>query len=78
MAVASKAGSAALLDSVRTSFVHGMDLSLVVSAGVAVVGLILAAVFLPASNAAKKTVQPDTGKDGEAAEKRPAITGQAA
>ncbi len=51
VAVASRAGSAALLDSVRTSFVHGMDLSLVVSAGVAVAGLILAAVFLPRQTA---------------------------
>ncbi len=55
VAVASKAGSAALLASVRTSFVHGMDISLVVSAGVAVAGLILAAVFLPHRTARKTT-----------------------
>ena len=55
MAVASKAGSAALLASVRTSFVHGMDISLVVSAGIAVAGLILAAVFLPQRTARKTT-----------------------
>lgn len=55
VAVASKAGSAALLGSVRTSFVHGMDLSLVVSAGVAAVGLILAAVFLPRQTARTTT-----------------------
>jgi DHA2 family multidrug resistance protein-like MFS transporter len=53
VAVASKAGSAVLLSSVRTSFVHGMDLSLVVSAGIAVAGLILAAVFLPQRTARK-------------------------
>ncbi len=55
VAVASKAGSAALLASVRTSFVHGMDISLVVSAGIAVAGLILAAVFLPHRTARKTT-----------------------
>jgi len=43
-----------------------------------VAGVILTLVFLPASNAQKQTVQPGTGKDGEAAERRPAITGQAA
>jgi hypothetical protein len=54
--VAAKTGSAALLGSVRTSFVHGMDLSLVVSASIAVVGLILAAVFLPSHTARKPPV----------------------
>jgi len=78
VAVASKLHSAVLLASVRAAFVHGMDLSLAVSAGIAVAGVILTLVFLPASNAQKQTVQPGTGKDGEAAEKRPAITGQAA
>ncbi len=56
VAVAAKTGSAALLGSVRTSFVHGMDLSLVVSASIAVVGLILAAVFLPSHTARKPPV----------------------
>ncbi|HEX2820447.1 MAG TPA: MFS transporter [Streptosporangiaceae bacterium] len=78
VAVASKLHSAALLASVRTAFVHGMDLSLAVSAGIAVAGVVLTLVFLPASNAPEKTVQPGTGQDGEAAVKRPAITGQAA
>jgi MFS transporter, DHA2 family, multidrug resistance protein len=55
VAVASKTGSAALLASVRTSFVHGMDISLVVSAGIAVAGLILAAVFLPQRTARTTT-----------------------
>jgi hypothetical protein len=78
VAVASKLHSAALLASVRAAFVHGMDLSLAVSAGIAVAGVVLTLVFLPASNAPEKTVQPGTGQDGEAAVKRPAITGQAA
>jgi EmrB/QacA subfamily drug resistance transporter len=78
VAVASKIHSAALLASVHTAFVHGMDLALVVSAGIAVAGVVLTLVFLPASNAPKQTVLPGLDKDGEAAEKRPAITGQAA
>jgi EmrB/QacA subfamily drug resistance transporter len=55
VAVARQARSAALLQSVRGAFVHGMDLSLVVSAGIAVTGLILAAVFLPHRTARKTT-----------------------
>ena len=81
--VASRLHSAALLASVRTAFAHGMDLALVVSAGIAVAGVVLTLVFLPALNVPKQTVQPGMDKDGmdkdgEAAEKRPAITGQAA
>ena len=78
VAVAQKIHSAALLGAVQAAFVHGMDLALAVSAGIAVAGAVLTLVFLPASNAPKKTVQPGMDKDGEAAEKRPAITGQAA
>jgi Na+/melibiose symporter-like transporter len=78
VAVASKIGSASLLASVRTAFVHGMDLALIVSAGIAMAGIVLTLIFLPASNAPKKTVQLGIGKDGEPAERRPAITGQAA
>jgi DHA2 family multidrug resistance protein-like MFS transporter len=47
IAVAEKLRSAALLASVRSAFVNGMDVSLVVAAGIAVAGLILALVFLP-------------------------------
>ena len=47
VAVARRAGSAPLLDSVRGSFVHGMDVALAVSAGIALAGLVLAAIFLP-------------------------------
>jgi Na+/melibiose symporter-like transporter len=78
VAVAQKIHSAALLASVHTAFVHGMDLALAVSAGIAVAGVVLTLVFLPASNAPEKTVQPGMDKDGEAAETQPAITGQAA
>ncbi|HEX5117502.1 MAG TPA: MFS transporter [Pseudonocardiaceae bacterium] len=45
--VAAGRGSAPLLAQVRTAFAHGLDAALVVSVGVAVVGLALALVFLP-------------------------------
>ena len=47
LAVAMQLGSAALLESVRTAFVHGMDVSLVVAAGIATAGFVLTLVFLP-------------------------------
>lgn len=48
VAIARGAGSSELLDSVRTSFTHGMDVALVASAGIAVLGAVLALVYLPA------------------------------
>jgi hypothetical protein len=47
LAVALKLGSAPLLESVRTAFVHGMDVSLVVAAGIAAAGFVLTLAFLP-------------------------------
>jgi EmrB/QacA subfamily drug resistance transporter len=47
LAVAQKLGSASLLDSVRAAFVHGMDVSLVVAAGIAAAGMLLTLAFLP-------------------------------
>ena len=47
VAVAHKLGSAALLSSVRTAFVHGLDVALLVCGGVAVVGVVLALAFMP-------------------------------
>lgn len=47
VAVAQQTGSTQLLDSVRAAFVHGMDTSLLVSAGVAAAGVVLALLFLP-------------------------------
>jgi DHA2 family multidrug resistance protein-like MFS transporter len=71
VAVAQKIHSAALLASVRTAFVHGMDLALVVSAGIAVAGVVLTLVFLPASNATEKAVPPPGPvPEGEAAATR--------
>jgi DHA2 family multidrug resistance protein-like MFS transporter len=47
LAVALQLGSAPLLESVRTAFVHGMDVSLMVAAGIAAAGFVLTLAFLP-------------------------------
>jgi Na+/melibiose symporter-like transporter len=47
VAVARATHSAALLRIVRAAFVHGMDVALVVSAGIAVAGMALAVLYLP-------------------------------
>jgi MFS transporter, DHA2 family, multidrug resistance protein len=47
LAVALQLGSAPLLESVRIAFVHGMDVSLVVAAGIAAAGFVLTLAFLP-------------------------------
>jgi MFS transporter, DHA2 family, multidrug resistance protein len=49
VAVARELRSATLLASARAAFVHGMDTALLVSAGVAVAGLLLTIAFLPRS-----------------------------
>jgi MFS transporter, DHA2 family, multidrug resistance protein len=63
VAVAQKLGSASLLRSVRTAFVHGMDTALLLSAAFAIAGAMLAVLFLPRTNAAKETAQPDTERE---------------
>lgn len=47
LAVAQKLGSADLADEVRSAFVHGVDVALYASVGIAAVGLILTLIFLP-------------------------------
>ncbi len=47
VAVAHQIGSAALFETVRTAFVHGMDVMLAVCGGVAVAGIVLTLEFLP-------------------------------
>jgi MFS transporter, DHA2 family, multidrug resistance protein len=47
MAVARQLGSVTLFESVRAAFVQGMDVALLVSAGIAVGGIVLALAFLP-------------------------------
>jgi MFS transporter, DHA2 family, multidrug resistance protein len=47
LAVANQLASPELAGAVRAAFVHGMDVSLLASAGIAVVGAILSVAFLP-------------------------------
>ena len=47
VAVADRLGDAALLDSVRSAFVHGMDVSLVVAGSISLAGVVLALIFMP-------------------------------
>src|SRR5436305_5487660 len=47
LAVAQQLGSAPLLEAVRAAFVQGMDVALLVSAGIAIAGIVLALIFLP-------------------------------
>ena len=47
LAVAHQVHSAPLLESVRAAFVHGLDVALIASAGIAAVGMVLALAFLP-------------------------------
>ena len=63
VAVAQKIGSASLLTSVRTAFVHGMDMAILVSAGFALAGLVLTLLFLPQTNAPKATTQAHADKE---------------
>ena len=55
IAVAARLHSPALLGMVRGAFVDGMDVSLVVAAGIAAAGLLLTQVFLPSKKAISKT-----------------------
>ena len=59
VAVASQLALPSLLVSVRTAFVQGMDTALLVSAGIALVGAILALRYLPQTNAATNTQPAD-------------------
>ncbi len=78
VAVAHKLHSPALLTSVQRAFVHGMDMALLVSAGVALAGVVLTVLFLPAVNASKKAEQPESDCAGNAVRTRRAAAGQAA
>jgi MFS family permease len=78
VAVARKLHSSALLTSVQRAFVHGMDLALLVSAGIAVAGVVLTLLFLPQTNASEKPLKPGRDTEGEGVASRPVTTGQAA
>jgi hypothetical protein len=62
LAVAHRLGSADLLQSVRTAFVHGTDAALLVSAGIAAGGILLTMAFLPgrAAGGARATGPPES------------------
>jgi EmrB/QacA subfamily drug resistance transporter len=68
LAVAHKLGSAPLAAEVRSAFTHGIDSMLWVSAGLAVVGVILALAFLPWRATSAATPAPATGPAPEGAE----------
>jgi MFS transporter, DHA2 family, multidrug resistance protein len=63
LAVAHRLGSPTLLESVRTAFVHGMDVSLLVSAGIAVAGGVLALAFLPWRARARAGAAPEAREE---------------
>ncbi len=58
VAVAGQIHSRGLLSSAHAAFAHGMDLALVVSGRIALVGVALTVVFLPKVNASKTAKQP--------------------
>ncbi|HEV2450664.1 MAG TPA: DHA2 family efflux MFS transporter permease subunit [Streptosporangiaceae bacterium] len=62
--VAHEAGSAVLLDLVRSSYVHGLDVMLWVCAGIALVSALLALLFLP--RVAGEARPPEAGEAGAA------------
>jgi len=63
VAVAGRLGAPALLHSARVAFVHGLDQSLVVSAGIALAGMVLALLFLPGSERRPAARPAPTGSD---------------
>lgn len=66
LAVAAQLHSAALLDSVRSAFVYGMDVSLAVAAGIAGGGMLLALIFLPARRPASASPAAPAVPGGDA------------
>jgi hypothetical protein len=62
VAVAQQLHSSDLLDSARSAFVHGMDLALLASGCAAVLGAVLAAIFLPMWNVTEPVKEPKAGK----------------
>lgn len=58
LAAAGRLRSTSLGLSVRASFVHGLDISLLVSAGIAAIGVILALAFLPRPAASQPQETP--------------------
>lgn len=64
--VAHHINSDSLLESVRSAFVHGMDLALSVAVVIALVGVVLAVIFLPRTRTRREPMQlPRTPEEGE-------------
>jgi Na+/melibiose symporter-like transporter len=59
IAVAHQLGSTSLLRTVETAFVHGMSAALIVSAGLAAAGVVLALAFMPVRSPAPAPAVPD-------------------
>jgi hypothetical protein len=78
VAVARKLHSPALLNSVHRAFAHGMDLALLVSACIALAGVVLTLLFLPQRNAAQKPLTPRMDTEGQGIVNRSATAGRAA
>lgn len=66
IAVAREAASPSLLASVQSAFVHGMDMTLIVSAAIAAAGTLLALIFLPgrARDGSDQAADAVVGSDG--------------
>jgi EmrB/QacA subfamily drug resistance transporter len=78
VAVAHKLHSPALLNSVHRAFVHGMDMALLVSAGIALAGAVITVLLLPQTNASKKPRESAVDTEDEGDRSRPVTTPQAA
>jgi DHA2 family multidrug resistance protein-like MFS transporter len=70
VAVAHRLRSPGLLASVQGAFVHGMDLALLVSAGIALTGVVLTILFLPRVNAPRSAVTDGKGQAVEIDDRR--------
>jgi Na+/melibiose symporter-like transporter len=69
LAVAQELGSAALAESVRSAFMHGIAVMLVACAGVALVGLVLTLAYLPRTAAIAEVEEVSgTTEEGEGVE----------
>jgi hypothetical protein len=65
VAVAQQLHSTSLLTSVRVAFASGMDRALLVSGGIALIGAVLSALFLPQTNVSLESKDNDTRKKEE-------------
>jgi EmrB/QacA subfamily drug resistance transporter len=76
LAVAHALGSAALTHGVQSAFVRGMDAALLVSVGIAGVGMLLALAFMPLTTAAGAAVPRDPGAEVAGSGPTPLATGR--